>query len=175
MVGSGTRHGRFVALAGLGLAVVLSGSACNKEEPVQMGQNRPAGPTPVSTAAPVDLYSNGNTLGIQPGATAPSTFTVEAGSVRLVTLTTYHYVAPKGVQTTGKVGLKGSDGKVYGPWDTTGSDGQGGIKNAFWVATIDLVLTAGTYTVTDTDPATWSSNARTGGAGMFWASGYKLG
>jgi hypothetical protein len=41
-----------------------------------------------------------------------------------------------------------------------------------WAATIDLVLTPGTYTVTDSDPSTWSSNSGTGGAGMFWIAGY---
>ena len=85
---------------------------------------------------------------------------------------TYHYVEPDGVPSTGSVGLTGPDGKVYGPWQATGSDGQGGIKNAMWAATIDLVLTPGTYTVTDSDSSTWSSNDGTGGAGMFWIVGY---
>jgi hypothetical protein len=106
------------------------------------------------------------------GATAPSTFTVKSGSVRVTSLTTYHYVEPNGIPSTGRVGLTGPDGKVYGPWQATGSDGQGGIKNAMWAATIDLVLTPGTYTVTDSDPSTWSSNSGTGGAGMFWIAGY---
>jgi hypothetical protein len=106
------------------------------------------------------------------GATAPSTFTVKSGSVRVTSLTTYHYVEPDGVPSAGSVGITGPDGKAYGPWQATGSDGEGGIKNAMWAATIDLVLPPGTYTVTDSDPSTWSSNDGTGGAGMFWIAGY---
>jgi hypothetical protein len=126
----------------------------------------------LSTAAPVQLYSNSDPGPTQVGATAPSTFTVKSGSVRVTSLTTYHYVEPNGVPSTGSVGFTGPNGKVYGPWQATGSDGQGGIKNAMWAATIDVVLTSGTYTVTDSDPSTWSSNGGTGGAGMFWIAGY---
>jgi hypothetical protein len=31
-----------------------------------------------------------------------------------------------------------------------------------------LTLPAGTYTVLDSDPATWSQNAETGGQGIIW-------
>jgi hypothetical protein len=132
----------------------------------------PKTPANVSTAAPVQLYSNSDPGPTQVGATAPSTFTVKSGSVRVTSLTTYHYVEPNGLPSTGSVGFTGPDGKVYGPWHATGSDGQGGIKNAMWVATMNIVLTAGTYTITDSDPSTWSSNGGTGGAGMFWIAGY---
>jgi hypothetical protein len=182
----------FVMVIGLALIGVASLSAC------QQGRMNPNGtilvqddagslvvltpePTPaqqpktsvnVSTAAPVQLYSISDPGPAKVGATAPSTFTVKSGSVRVTSLTTYHYVEPDRVPSTGSVGLTGPDGKVYGPWQATGSAGEGGIKNAMWAATIDLVLTPGTYTVTDSDPSTWSSTAGTGGAGMFWITGY---
>jgi hypothetical protein len=165
-------YSRSVSAVAVVLVVMAVSSGCGgqKEEFDQRGAPAAAS----QTAAPAELFSNGNTLGIQAGVSKPSTFTVASGSVRLVGLTTYHYVGPSGVPATGTVGLKGADGKVYGPWPTTGSDGQGGIKNAFWEAKIDVVLVAGTYTVTDSDPSTWSSNSKSGGAGFFWTRGYAL-
>jgi hypothetical protein len=122
---------------------------------------------------PQQLYTVSNGTYVTPGTTSPSRFTVASGSVHLVSLKTYHYVAPGGIASAGKIGLRSADGKVYGPWQATGSPGVGGVANAFWTATIDLVLPAGTYTVTDSDPATWSANAGTHGAGMFWVTGYQ--
>jgi len=126
------------------------------------------------TADPVLLYTNSNTGPVKVGATAPTTFTVESGSVRIVELVTYHYVEPKGLASTGDVNITGSTGKLYGLWTTDGYTGQDGVKNASWVARFDVVLPAGTYTIGDADPLTWSSNANTGGAGMFWIYGYRL-
>ncbi len=129
--------------------------------------------TGVVLGPPQQLYTVSNGGYVTPGATSPSKFTVVSGSVRLVSLKTYHYVAPNGLPSTGKIGLRSSDGKVYGPWQTTGAAGVGGVANAFWTAPIDVVLPPGTYTVTDSDPTTWSANAGTHGAGMFWVTGYQ--
>ena len=127
---------------------------------------------PAIVAGPVQLYTNGNTGSVSPGATAPSQFTITSGPVRLSALKTFHYVSPNGLSSAGMISLQGSDGKVYGPWQTTGSAGPGGIPNAFWTASIDVELPAGIYTVIDSDPSTWSANADSGGAGMFWISGF---
>ncbi|MEI7744761.1 MAG: hypothetical protein WCK58_13560 [Chloroflexota bacterium] len=121
--------------------------------------------------APVTLFTNANPDGVTPGATVPSTFTVGAEPVHVTAVVTYHYVLPAGVPATGTVSLRGPGGAVYGPWATTGSEGQGGIANASWQADVDLILAAGTYTIVDSDPATWSANSRTGGSGMFWVNG----
>jgi hypothetical protein len=123
---------------------------------------------------PVQLFTNANINGVTPGATVPSRFTVGPGSVHVVTVLTYHYVLPAGVPSTGQVSLTGPDGTVYGPWSTIGLTGQGDIANASWQADVDLLLPAGTYTVTDSDPATWSANEGTAGAGMYWIMGYPI-
>ena len=125
----------------------------------------------MSVDAPVTLFTNANPDGVTPGATVPSTFTVGSAPVHLTAVVTYHYVLPNGVPATGRISLRGPDNTVYGPWATTGSDGQGGIANASWQADVDLVLQAGTYTIIDSDPATWSANTGTGGSGMFWVNG----
>ena len=123
---------------------------------------------------PVELFTNANIDGVTPGATVPAQFTVGPGSVRVVTVLTYHYVLPAGVPSTGQVSLTGPDGTVYGPWPTIGLTGQGDIANASWQADVDLVLPAGTYTINDSDPATWSANEGTAGVGMYWIMGYPI-
>lgn len=125
----------------------------------------------MSVDVPVTLFTNTNPDGVIPGATVPSTFTVGSEPAHITAVVTYHYVMPSGVPTTGQISLHGPDGTVYGPWSTTGSEGQGGIANAIWQADVDLVLPAGTYTIIDSDPATWSANEGTGGSGMFWVNG----
>lgn len=125
-----------------------------------------------SVVSPSVLYTVSNDGGVTPGATAQSQFKV-TGSPTVLSLKTYHYVAPNGVAAPGMIGLIGPDGKTYGPWQTTGSVGMHGVANAFWTVTLDLVLPAGQYIVTDSDPATWSANAGTGGTGMFWITGYQ--
>ena len=182
----------FLTIVGLALVSVVSLSACQQgrigPNPTIVGQDNqetfgppPDEATPIitpeaeATSDPIQLYSNSNTGPVKVGATAPATFTVESGSVRVTGLTTYHYVEPKGVASSGDVGIVGSSGHLYGIWTTTGLTGQDGVKNASWVAMFDIVLTPGTYTITDTDPSTWSSNSGTGGAGMFWIYGYRLG
>ena len=122
-------------------------------------------------AGPVSLYTTGNSGYVSAGATAPSQFTVASGPVHITKLRTYHYVLPNGLPSTGAISLLGSDGKLYGSWQTTGSAGPGGRANAYWTASIDVELPAGIYTVIDSDPSTWSSNAASGGEGMFWISG----
>jgi hypothetical protein len=127
---------------------------------------------PVLPVTETQLYATANGDSVSPGVSVPSRFNVESGSVTVVSLKTYHNVAPHGLKSAGQIGLRGSDGKVYGPWQATGSPGPGGEANAFWTATVDVVLPPGTYTITDSDPSTWSANAGTGGAGMFWVSGF---
>ena len=127
----------------------------------------------VAPVAPVQLYTISNQDSVQPGATAPSRFTVASGSVNIRSLTTYHSLSSHALSSTGQVSLRDANGKTYGPWQTIGRTGAGDRANAIWFAPIDVVLPAGTYTVIDSDPYTWSANAGTGGAGMFWVTGYQ--
>jgi hypothetical protein len=87
------------------------------------GATATSGCGPAIVAGPVQLYTNGNGGGVTPGATAPSRFTVTSGPVRITELKTYHYFRPDGLPSAGTISLLGSDGTVYGPWQTTGSPG----------------------------------------------------
>jgi hypothetical protein len=106
----------------------------------------------------------GNIGGVTNGPKVPTTFSFTE-PVRLVWLQTYHWNNARGA-TPGRIGLRHQDGTVYGPWPTRGLPGQGGVPNAYWRAEPGVVLKPGTYTVTDSDPSTWATNAEAGNKGF---------
>lgn len=80
-------------------------------------------------------------------------------------ISTYHYNKMKGAPP-GTISLQSDSGETYGPWQTTGAVGQGNVPNAFWVAKPDEEVPAGTYTIIDSNPGTWSQNAKSNGSGF---------
>lgn len=99
------------------------------------------------------------------GGSAPTFTTTESWTIVLIQ--TYHWNDGKGARP-GTLALKAANGKLYGPWQATGLPAQGGVANGFWQAKPNVVIPAGTYTVVDSDPTTWSQNSATGGRGMTW-------
>ncbi len=61
--------------------------------------------------------------------------------------------------------LRDSAGRIYGPWKVSTSGGSGG-KNVNWMCNPNAILPAGTYTVIDSDNATWSQNPGSAGRGF---------
>ena len=62
----------------------------------------------------------------------------------------------------GTIGLMASNGHVFGPYRATQQAGTWD-----WItATINVTVPAGTYSVVDSSPATWSQNAFSGGRGF---------
>jgi hypothetical protein len=116
------------------------------------------------------IFNNSNVYAVENGPMQPTVFGVGA-PVRMIRITTYHWNYGRGARP-GTIGLRSSSGEIFGPWQALGQPGQGGVPNANWVATPGIVLPAGTYTVLDSDPSTWSHNAASGGVGMAWAEGY---
>jgi hypothetical protein len=138
--------------------------------PKEQSSMRPAtsAPTPAPPAKPVTLFDNGNPIAIHAGGKAPS---FKLGTAATITaMTSYHYIVGGG-PSPGTLGLKGADGTMYGPWQCKGEDGQGGVKNAFWVAEPNADVPAGTYTIVDSDPSTWSTNSKAGGKGFATVNG----
>jgi len=127
-----------------------------------------ASPTSTPPGDPVLIWEVSNVNRVYNGGTSP---TVTQGAAYFVTaVRTYHWNDGKGTPA-GQITLKASDGTVYGPWQATGIPGQGGVPNATWEARPQQVIPAGTYTVIDSDPSTWSQNAATNGKGMCSAYG----
>lgn len=112
-----------------------------------------------------DIYNNHNVLAVENGPSTDTIFTLTSPRT-ISSIQTYHWNNAKGSSATGTISLTGQDGTTYGPWNTVGSDGQGGVPNAYWTATVEAQLPAGTYTVVDSDPATWAHNDANGNQGM---------
>jgi hypothetical protein len=89
------------------------------------------------------------------------------GPMLVSKIQTYHWNDKQGAPP-GTIGLKSSDGTSYGPWEAQGLPGQFDVPNAYWVVTPNQVIPAGTYTVVDSDPATWAQNEDTWGRGCTW-------
>ncbi len=95
----------------------------------------------------------------------PTVFTLEKDTI-ITSIRTYHWNDAAGTSGVGKIGLVAKDGTKYGPWSLSKTaDGQGGVPKAYWYVEPNIEIPAGTYTVTDSDPATWSWNDETGGMG----------
>ena len=116
------------------------------------------------------LFDSMNGYGVGNGPTAPATFTIGQPHV-LTSITTYHWNDGRGTRA-GTIGLRDAAGRVFGPWAVAGSPGQGGVPNAFWIATPNVTLPAGTYTIIDSEPSTWSQNSQSGNRGMSAVKGY---
>jgi hypothetical protein len=109
----------------------------------------------------VELLSVGNILAVTPGAVGASFAVTE--ETMIISIENYHY----GPETPpGQIGLVAGDGTMVGPWQAVGRDGQGGVANAYWTVTPNVVVGPGTYTVWDSEPSTWSTNGDAGGFGF---------
>ena len=109
---------------------------------------------------------------VQNGPTKATTFAIDA-SHRVTFIYTYHYF--NGGKLPGTIGLRHADGTVYGPWSAKGAAGQGGVANANWFVLPNVEIKAGSYTVLDSDNATWSHNTQSANAGFAELRGIKTG
>lgn len=115
-------------------------------------------------AEPVVSFDNGNIYGVGNGPTSTTTFELEEPRI-LAMIQNYHWNSARGA-TPGTIALRDAQGRQYGPWQTEGSPGQGGVPNAYWTARPMIRLPAGVYTVIDSDPASWAQNAQSDGRGF---------
>jgi hypothetical protein len=145
-----------------------SGRAYLVETPGSSASPATVTPTPEATldfsGEVIRLFSNANDGVIRDGSARPVTITL-VSPTRITAIQTYHWHGGKGV-TPGTISLTGADGTIYGPFPTTGSDGQGGVPNAYWNAEPMVDLAPGDYTVADSDPATHGTNDEMNGAGQ---------
>ncbi len=124
------------------------------------------------TGEVVEIFNNRNIGGVQSGPTQSTSFTL-ANDAIITYLNTYHYF--NNGTPAGTIALQSSNGTVYGPWETYGTDGQGGVANAEWHAEVYMKLPAGTYTVIDSNSSTWSYNSQSGNAGFAQVRGIYTG
>jgi len=116
------------------------------------------------------LWTNNNIGGVQNGPENETVVVLEDDCL-VTSVTNYHYFN-EGAKP-GTITLVGEDGTKYGPWQATGREGQGGVKDAYWDTSPNQELKAGSYTVIDSDHETWSKNEESGNAGFTEVKGTK--
>jgi hypothetical protein len=96
-------------------------------------------------------------------------------------IATYHWNGGKGAPAGGTIGLRDSSGQLVGqgPWQADAAPASNNVP-ADWEAIITElppVVVNGTYTVEDSDPATWSSSKASGKLGFvrMWGQAETLG
>lgn len=120
------------------------------------------------TGEETKIFDNGNIYGVTNGPGSPTKFVLSRATF-ISRIENYHYF--NNGRPPGTITLVNNKGEQFGPWYATGTTGQGGVLNAYWVVRPDITLPAGTYTVIDSDPATWSTNSQSGNKGFttVWA------
>ncbi|MFZ1262737.1 MAG: hypothetical protein WAT34_04440 [Chitinophagaceae bacterium] len=118
----------------------------------------------------VKIFDNGNIYGVTNGPSSPTRFILNKATF-ISRIEDYHYF--NNGRLPGTIALVNAKGQQFGPWYATGTNGQGGVQNAYWVVRPNMTLPAGTYTVIDSDPATWSTNGQSANKGFttVWATG----
>jgi len=147
-------------------------SAANKP-PVQKTVPSPIKTTPVNSSKAKVIFDSGNIGGVYNNPTKPTVITVSTPHV-VTLIQNYHWNNARGSRP-GTIALRSSAGVLYGPWQTEGMDGQGGVKNASWICYPNITIPAGSYTVVDSEPSTWAHNSQSGGRGFTRVDGYPSG
>jgi hypothetical protein len=106
----------------------------------------------------VTIFYNGNELTVFNSPTAATVFST-TGSYKITLINNYHWNNGQG-KPAGTIALKNSGGQVFGPWTVIVR------SNVYWEVKPNEIIPAGTYTVVDSDPATWSQNSQSNGQGM---------
>ncbi|MPM05111.1 hypothetical protein SDC9_51396 [bioreactor metagenome] len=115
---------------------------------------------------PYLLYTTNNIAAVESspsGPANPAQFTV-TGPTHIAKIGNYHYGY---AHTSGTISLMDTNSTVYGPWSTANEGG-------YWCVYPDAEVPAGTYTVVDSNPESWSFNLDSGNAGMTEIVGYTV-
>lgn len=116
------------------------------------------------------LFDNGNIGNVSNKPTRPTTFTIREPHV-ITLIQNYHWNNARGARP-GTIALRAENGQVLGPWRATGITGQAGVPDAYWTVRPQVSIPAGTYTVVDSDPASWAHNSTSFGQGFTRVEGY---
>ena len=139
------------------------------------GAQAPAPPPPPngSGANEVKVFDNNNIYAVGNRPTQPTQFTIAKPYV-ITSILNYHWNGGRGAMP-GTISLRSNDGSTFGPWPVIATAGQGNAPNVYWVCQPNVTLAAGTYTIIDSNPATWSQNSASFGSGMSVVKGYPVG
>ena len=110
-------------------------------------------------ASETEIYSNNNIAAVINNPTGGPTTVTVTGNYKVTLITDYHWNNGQG-SPAGTIGLKDSSGKVIGTWPVTVRSG------VYWDVKPNTVIGPGTYTVVDSDAATWAQNSQSGNKGI---------
>jgi len=121
------------------------------------------------------IFAQSACSGVSNDPPNPTTFAID-GEKTITKIGTYHWNDATG-ESPGTIGLKDQQGNIYGPWQATGEAGQGGVPDAYWIVHLSpgVNLPAGTYTIIDSDPSTWSYTYESEDSGIAAVIGLKEG
>ena len=125
---------------------------------------------PLLPPAPVVIFDNTNKEGVSNHPDKPTKFAISKPHI-ITFIRTYHWNNGKG-STPGKISLEHEDGTIYGPWIVTASSGHNDAPNVNWFTRPNVTIPPGVYTVIDSEPKTWSKNAKSGGGGFALVQGH---
>lgn len=118
------------------------------------------------------IFDNENIATVFNEPTFPTQFTISESHV-ITFLRTYHWNNMQGEPAV-TIALRHSDGTMYGPWQARGITGYLDVLNAYWLVEPNVTIKAGSYTIVDSNPYTWSYNSQSGGSGFALVKGYKI-
>jgi len=119
------------------------------------------------------VFDTGNIGSVSNNPTSPAKVSLSTPHV-ITLIQNYHWNDARGSRP-GTIALRSSTGALYGPWQTRGTAGQGGVQNANWICRPNVTIPAGSYSVVDSDPSTWAQNSQSGGRGFTRIEGYPAG
>jgi hypothetical protein len=126
------------------------------------------------TTKNIEIFNNRNIGGVDNSPSCNPSFTISQ-AYYITYIDTYHWNSGSGTTAGGTIGLRSEVGTEYGPWQTETTPGQGGVPNANWFAHPNETIPAGTYTIIDSDPSSWSQNSESNGCGFSKVEGYPIG
>lgn len=137
-------------------------------------------PTPVVDVVPattpvesqeVEIFNNFNPGGVSNNPSVATVFSIP-NAVKINSVATYHWNYGSG-SPTGTISLLNSDGTVYGPWAATGMvyGSWTATNSAYWIVYPDTIIKPGSYTVVDSNNATWSYDSESNNAGFTFIKG----
>lgn len=125
------------------------------------------------TTKSIEIFNSWNIAAVDNTPSCCPSFTISQAHY-ITYLDTYHWNYGKGTEAGGTISLRSDVGTEYGPWQTETKSGQGGVPNAWWIAYPNETIPAGTYTIIDSDPPTWSQNSGSNGCGFSKVEGYPI-
>ena len=137
--------------------------------------------TPTVTSSPeievivgkeIEIFNNRNTGTVENNPTNPTRFTID-NPYYITRVNNYHWNYEQGKDPTGKhLKLRDEKGQDFAQCEFSAtSSAAGKTPNVNWICSPNVILPAGTYTVIDPDPQTWSHNRESGNAGFSLITG----